>query len=217
MRLSRGAVARGLIASAALLSARCALFVDTGGLAGGAADGAVDGQVDARDDAEVDALADVGSDASDAGDASHVSDAAVDAPDGSVVWSGNGHAYLVVASATGWAQAKLGAEARGGHLVTLTSVGEDAFVFSLVSGVDAYWTPNLGMWLGGFQTAGSVEPEGGWAWVTGEPWNYVGWAGGEPNNNEGNESSLLYGYRSFPAWWDAKDVTPAAGYIVEFE
>jgi hypothetical protein len=39
-------------------------------------------------------------------------------------------------------------------------------------------------WLGGFQPAGSPEPEGNWQWVTREPFSYSNWnrVGIPPNN-----------------------------------
>src|SRR5215216_4699575 len=54
-----------------------------------------------------------------------------------------------------------------------------------------------GPWLGGLQPPGSIEPAGGWMWHTGEPFSFLGWNTGEPNNNAGNEDRIdLFGYRA---------------------
>ncbi len=34
------------------------------------------------------------------------------------------------------------------------------------------------------------EPNGGWAWISGEPWDYTTWLSGEPNNGSGNEDGV---------------------------
>lgn len=95
-------------------------------------------------------------------------------------WSGNGHYYAVVNQVTSWQQAKVFAEGMEfmgvhGHLATITSEAENTFVTTELGGT-------AGAWLGGQQLPGSSEPEGGWQWITGEPWAYTKWDGGEPNN-----------------------------------
>lgn len=100
-------------------------------------------------------------------------------------WSGNGHYYVVVNQVTSWQQAKglaEGMEFMGfhGHLATITSEGENTFVTTELGGT-------VGAWLGGHQLPGSSEPEGGWQWITGEPWAYTNWDSGEPNNTYGGD------------------------------
>ncbi|MEK7407517.1 MAG: post-COAP-1 domain-containing protein [Acidobacteriota bacterium] len=104
----------------------------------------------------------------------------------------NGHYYLRVDTAgINWSAAEAAAEATTfqgirGHLATITSAQEDQFVASLFSDLALGTT-----WLGGFQPPGSVEPAGGWHWITGEPWNYSNWAPwGEPSNGDGREDVL---------------------------
>lgn len=136
---------------------------------------------------------------------------------------GNGHLYEVVSVPDGisWIDAKEAAEQRGGFLVTLTSEKEDQFVYNLLDSsmvTAANWSP----WLGGFQPAGSAEPDGNWKWVTGEPFNYTNWYVGEPSNsgNEG-EDSLVYYYESHQ-WNDLLGFNAPStyiypiGYIVEY-
>ena len=77
---------------------------------------------------------------------------------------GNGHWYLDVVQEATWAEAESSASIVGGHLVTTVSEAEFQFVWS-ISG--------HGRMIGAFQPQGSVEPAGGWQWVTGETWE--GW------------------------------------------
>jgi len=63
-----------------------------------------------------------------------------------------------------------------GHLATITSSAENAFI-STQLGTTQF------AWLGGEQPPGSLEPDGGWQWITGEPWVYTNWDIGEPNND----------------------------------
>jgi hypothetical protein len=70
---------------------------------------------------------------------------------------GNGHFYeAVVVPGITWTEAQLAAEAKGGYLATISSPEENAFVFSVA--------------------------DGGWGWVTGEPFNYDNWSPESPNN-----------------------------------
>lgn len=91
----------------------------------------------------------------------------------------NGHSYYRVTPTipVSWAEANTAANAAGGHLVTITDAGEQAFFGPMVT---------VQGWIGLFQNHSSPsysEPAGGWEWVTGEPFVYNNWASGEPNNN----------------------------------
>ena len=128
-----------------------------------------------------------------------------------VQWSGNGHYYLPVSVPEGidWFTARDQAEALGGYLATIHSETENEFVFGLVDD-PLYWNMldyTMGPWIGGYQPPGSPEPDGGWTWVTGEPWDYENWYPGEPNNNP-NENHTHYcgGWGESPSsgWNDAR-------------
>jgi len=80
----------------------------------------------------------------------------------------DGHTYKLFTTPKNWFDAKADCEARGGHLVTLGSQGENDFVRDL--GSDIYI---------GFTDA---AVEGDWQWVTGEGAPYTNWHSGEPNN-----------------------------------
>ena len=111
---------------------------------------------------------------------------------------GNGHWYeLVVAgSPVTWGVADEQARLRGGLLACITSPAENAFVLSIDASNPAW--RDLGPWLGGFQATNSVEPAGGWNWVSGETWDWAEWTAlpvGEPNNagcGPGNEDRLHF-------------------------
>lgn len=79
-----------------------------------------------------------------------------------------------------WWNAQAICLAAGGHLVTMGSAAENTFVGS--------YNPGTFYWIGFYQNLSSgsyAEPAGGWEWITGEPVIFTGWAGGEPNQNNG--------------------------------
>jgi prepilin-type N-terminal cleavage/methylation domain-containing protein len=94
---------------------------------------------------------------------------------------GGASSYKIVKTkdSISWDDAKKAAEAAGGHLATITSQKEWDIVRALPG---AYQ-----VWLGGYQPKGSKEPDGGWAWVTGEPMSCTAWYPTEPNNSGGTE------------------------------
>src|SRR5712691_1849172 len=151
------------------------------------------------------------------------------------VWTvgsgGNGHSYEAFAVPGGitWTAARNLALAKGGDLATVTSAAENAFIYALIDD-PIYWTAPtgsdvVGPWIGGIQAPGSVEPGGGWGWVTGEPFSYINWSANSPNNNTtlGNENRIdFYGQGATvaqrqPFWNDAADAdTHIAAYVVEY-
>ena len=143
-----------------------------------------------------------------------------------VCWSANGHCYEAISTPGGssWDTANAASVLSSylgetGHLATITSQAENDFI----------WT-NLGesllrdYWLGGFQAAGSAEPDGGWQWVTGEPWAYTNWNNGEPNNLAGGlEDKLEFAggtsAGAFSGMWNDELTTGYGvpnGYIIEY-
>ena len=136
-----------------------------------------------------------------------------------VTWAGNGHSYDIITGTTDitWDQARAAAEAKGGYLVTITSEAENNFVANLVT---TQGTPNLERyWLGGYQTdpGGAGEPNGSWAWVTGEAWSYTNWATGEPNNGQGGTQHWLHFYPDPPTWDDIENrVLLMDSYVIEY-
>ena len=142
-----------------------------------------------------------------------------------VPWAVNGHLYQAVWVATGitWPDAQAAATQAGGYLATITSADEDALAYALVCD-PIFWVMDahgngLGPWLGGLQPAGSVEPGGGWQWVTGEPMTYLNWTPGEPSNAQGTEDRLHFlGLQTLQGsqWNDVPASVPLCGYLIEY-
>ena len=85
----------------------------------------------------------------------------------------NGHYYKMFDQGYIWDDVEAFCESWGGHLLTVTSEEEQKFIEGLLEdGTKKCY------WLG----ANDVREEGTFEWVTGEPWEYENWAGGEPNN-----------------------------------
>ncbi len=73
-----------------------------------------------------------------------------------------------------WTDARAYCQSMGGHLVTITSAEEQAFIESTFPGTTG--------WIGAY------GDNGGWSWVTGETFGgYTYWKSGEPNDQGGIE------------------------------
>lgn len=97
--------------------------------------------------------------------------AAAGAPEDGNVY--NGHTYQTINQSMSWEDAQKYCESLGGHLVTVTSNGENAYISTLAkdAGRNCYWI-------------GLFSKYGKWNWVTDEPVNYTNWTANEPNNFE---------------------------------
>ena len=113
--------------------------------------------------------------------------------------------FEVIGGSFTWSQAKLDAEARGGHLATFTSLDE-------WNQVSAYFGRDT--WLGGYQTNKSIEPAGGWTWVTGEPWYFSAWPPGQPDNYNNNEDRLEMVSNGH---WNDYPSGGGKAYLIEYE
>jgi len=143
-----------------------------------------------------------------------------------VKWSGNGHYYeaVLVPSGINWNNADAQAKAKGGHLVTITSADENAFVYSLVSADDRYWNAEswgtgLGPWIGIYREGGHGDK---WLWVTGEPVTYQNWAPSEPNSWQESVAALtghtLQGmFLKGPTWDDIDATHVLKSYVIEWD
>jgi hypothetical protein len=124
---------------------------------------------------------------------------------------GTGHYYEYIEAPMSWTAAKAAAEAltfggKQGHLVTIASAGENAFVVSLAGAGD------LRGWIGFTDAA----LPGTFAWITGEPVTYTNWDGNEPNNTGGIEDYVEI-FKS-GRWNDnTNNYYGNKGYVVEFD
>jgi len=133
-----------------------------------------------------------------------------------VPWAGNGHWYEAVYVGPGGitrTDAQNAAAATGGYLATCTSAAENDFVYSLVSDNDDFWFTDIhnngvGPWLGGYF-------QGGWKWVTGEPWSYANWTPLHPAGSENFMGFLGLGTLKAKTWANFFGNMPCRGYIVE--
>ena len=137
---------------------------------------------------------------------------------------GNGHFYqpIRMPKPLPWKEANEIAGKLGGYLVTITSKAENDFVFHLIDD-DTYWFHSFnwrGPWIGALQPPGSKEPDGGWSWVTGEPFTYALWDEGQPNNFRGSpENRLVFGNQRsrIPTWNDVlEDFPEVVSFVVEW-
>ncbi len=120
--------------------------------------------------------------------------------DGQTQWDMNNHVYEYVSTPMSWEEARATAAGMSfggvpGHLATVTSLAENAF---LVSQFPTQSSP----WLGGEQPPGSVEPAGGFRWITGEPFVFTAWRAGEPNNGGAGEEVIAYSAPNPDLWND---------------
>lgn len=145
---------------------------------------------------------------------------------------GNGHFYEAVLVTTGidWQSAATASTNAGGYLASITSAAENNFVYSLVSGSDAFWFIDsvgngIGPWIGGYQVVGSGEPVGQWAWHSGEPFAYTNWSFDNPSNSqwsglptdENRIGFYAFGTLKGPEWNDYPvGADMVRGYVVEY-
>lgn len=89
----------------------------------------------------------------------------------------------------------------GGHMADVNSAEENRFLYEYLSseGYDH-------VFLGGSDS----QEDGVWKWESGEPFDYVNWAEGEPNNDLGGEEHLaMYHVLSDGSWNDIAYSTPS--------
>ena len=138
---------------------------------------------------------------------------------------GNDHWYQVMVSdGSNWDGARDAAVAAGGYLATITSAGENAFVFQHANRPQ-YWEisggRSTGPRLGGFQPDPDVPAALGWEWVTGEAFSYTAWDGGEPNDFGQSEDALGYANNTTTPtseWNDSpRTIGTDRSYVIEYD
>jgi len=101
-----------------------------------------------------------------------------------------------------WEDAKKKCVELGGHLVTITSKGEQDFIEKINSS-------NERLWIGGY-----CDSNYKWYWVTGEKWSYTNWGAGEPSGGHENSAAV------WPKYWNdmsSDNLWEQNGYICEWE
>ncbi len=109
------------------------------------------------------------------------------------------HRYEAVDEGMTWQDAKAACEARGGHLVTITSQDEQTFVEGIIINKS-----KNGYWIGG------EDKDGGYEWITGEPMVYENWDTDQPDKSlqpSGYEDKMMMlrvpnGSASEPGRWN---------------
>ena len=95
------------------------------------------------------------------------------------------HTYKLTLTTGSWTASESAAEAMGGHLVSITSQGEQSFIEStfLASGSPV---SNYPLWIG-LTDMPAHDSKSYVVWTTGEPVTYTNFYPGEPNNLQSNE------------------------------
>ena len=128
---------------------------------------------------------------------------------------GNGHWYDKVFGSFLWDEAMADAESRGGYIATPTSQAEWDFVKSYYS---VWHVPPLSQsrmgWLGAYQTNPGGPNLDSWTWVSGEPWSFTAWSGGEPNGGS-YENYLVTWFHEGAGWNDHYD--GPFSYYIEYD
>lgn len=117
------------------------------------------------------------------------------------------HLYKVFYGRYTWAEAQKMCDKEGGHLVTITSSGEQKFLEMLNTNGKALWI--------GYERVRKDSED--WHWITDEPNEYTHWNSGEPNNY--NESESKASIRGDGRWNDLNENSSGEsdGFICEWE
>ena len=116
----------------------------------------------------------------------------------------NGHEYQRVDTNQLFAQAESHCESLSGHLATIASADENAFVYNNFVKGNGPAGENY-MRLGGSDAA----QEGVWAWITGEAWSYSNWSPGTPNGGTTENYVYMANSGQWDDWLDTSYSTPS--------
>lgn len=98
-----------------------------------------------------------------------------------------------------------------GHLATITSSGENQFIYEYLaaqSGVSS-------LHIGAFQAPQTAETAENWQWITGEEWEFTNWSIGEPNDFKDVDERHLMLWCYSGMWND--QAASLRGFVVEYE
>ena len=118
--------------------------------------------------------------------------------------------YIISRNDTGYTRDQ--AVTHGGTLAVITSIEKNTLVLGFLAQDELLWglsgsSGRFGPWIGLSQAPGSAEPGGGWAWDTGETYDFTAWHSGQPDNFFGD---------SFACFWNNSGSIDRADHITDF-
>ena len=108
----------------------------------------------------------------------------------------------------GFDQAEAWCEQEGGHLVTINSPEEEAFIRSEIKKINVLY----GFWIGAYRENTSDS----WKWINGEEWNYPGTNGSGTSNWPSNALWIVY-YKDGRIIGISPDSGEPQGFICEWD
>ncbi len=103
------------------------------------------------------------------------------------VYNYNGNSYFLTTQNESWAAAEAEAITDGGHLVSIHTAAENAFVYNSFASMRS---PGDALWIGLYDPTPEADGDGGpgsqhakdFVWSDGSAVDYTNWYPGEPNN-----------------------------------
>lgn len=134
----------------------------------------------------------------------------------------NGNEYRIMVGKCTWNQARIKCKQLGGHLVTITSAEEQAFIESYMKSIT---NAERSYWIG---LTDEYDPNSWKTWDNNEKLSYANWEKDQPDNLNGNQSYTRIaastftdanGFELFCGEWDdeADDYALISGFICEWE
>lgn len=119
-----------------------------------------------------------------------------------------GRLYAVGLATTSWHAGEALANFYGGHLATIRSPAEQAWIESAFANELGNW----GLWIG----FNDIAIEGQWVWSSGEPTTYTNWAPPNPNNGstQPEDAAHLFGSLGGSQQWQWNDETASFSTIL---
>ena len=111
----------------------------------------------------------------------------------------NGHQYAVIPAGVDWNEAESYAESLGGYLVTINDADENEWIRTHFGQFDF-------MWIGLYEVD-YIQRK--WAWISGEPVEYLNWGPGEPSGPGAEHWTAMMGPNFHDGQWaDLMDTWP---------
>ncbi|XP_013788971.1 macrophage mannose receptor 1-like isoform X1 [Limulus polyphemus] len=139
--------------------------------------------------------------------ADNTTDASVLCPDASWDWIlHNGFCFYLETNVYTWHDAERICSEHGSHLASIHSMEEQRFIFHLIKN-----TTNLpDIWIG----LNALGYDEGFEWSDSTPVAFLHWAGGEPNNWNGQEKCAnVFALEYFPGMWNDKNCNSKTGFV----